>query len=388
VQMTMSGASGVLLATVAVLLAYVAVPAAGFSAQPLVLSRRSDVLRCTQTTRQARTPALRMKEDGDATKLAKDIGASLGSGLAGFTKSLDDMGAELDAEEAEAGIEQGEKKGLFEDRGAKMKAAMEKDMLEEAGGGLSTEEDVPCPNPIFMSEEDFASSIWKVQVEKNGNYFSGNFVPDEFTMAISNNENQTCEYAGERLTKGKWYMDSSSFYFERRPLGFLGPLSPGMEYFRASITGWTNDEGKGDKLQAAGYVSGYSPLFPTAILGRFLMTKVKSISADEITERRKYAQTILNPPKKAPKLEEAKSMAIDLTDDLSEEERLRVEAAEWVPSTITSTKPDKEEALEDKLGSAFDRIKKTVQDTESFKDLAGNVEELKKSSETIDRKQD
>ena len=55
--------------------------------------------------------------------------------------------------------------------------------------------------------------------------------------------------------------------------------------------------------QAAGYVSGYSPLFPTAILGRFLMTKVKSIGTDEITQRRKYAQTILNPPKKVPKLE-------------------------------------------------------------------------------------
>jgi len=33
--------------------------------------------------------------------MAKGIGASLGSGLAGITKSLDEMGAELDAEEAE-----------------------------------------------------------------------------------------------------------------------------------------------------------------------------------------------------------------------------------------------------------------------------------------------
>jgi len=37
-----------------------------------------------------------------------------------------------------------------------------------------------------------------------------------------------------------------------------------------------------DKLQAAGYVSGYSPLFPTAILGRFLMTRVKAISREEV----------------------------------------------------------------------------------------------------------
>ena len=41
-----------------------------------------------------------------------------------------------------------------------------------------------------LQEEDFTSSIWKVQLEKNGNWFSGNYVPDEFTMAISSNENQ------------------------------------------------------------------------------------------------------------------------------------------------------------------------------------------------------
>lgn len=196
---------------------------------------------------------------------------------------------------------------------------------------------------------------------------------------------QTCEYAGESLTKGKWYMDSNSFYFERRPLGFLGPISPGMEYFRASLTGWTSDENKGDKLQAAGYVSGYSTLFPTAILGRFLMTKVKSISQEEIEQRRAYTQSVLNPPKEAPKLEKSKAAALDLTDELSEEERLRVEAAEWVPSTITSTAPDKNANIEDQLGGAFERLKNTVQDTDSFKDLAGNIDEIKKSTDTLDR---
>lgn len=324
-----------------------------------------------------------MKEEGDATKMAKSIGSALGGGLAGITQSLDEYGAELDAEEAAAG-ETEEKKGLFEDRTAKMQAAMEKDLLEDEAGALA-EQELDCPEPILLSEEDFTSSIWKVQVEKNGNWFSGNYVPDEFTMAISSNENQTCEYAGEALTKGKWYMDSSSFYFERRPLGFMGPISPGMEYFRASLTGWTSDENTGDKLQAAGYVSGYSTLFPTAILGRFLMTKVKSISKEEITERRAYTQSVLNPPKAAPKLEEAKTMALDLTDDLSEEERLRVEAAEWVPSTITSTAPEKEDGIEEKLGGAFERLKKTVKDTDSFKDLAGNIEEIKKSTDTMDR---
>ena len=39
----------------------------------------------------------------------------------------------------------------------------------------------------------------RTQVEKNGNWFSGNYVPDKFLMAISSNENQTCEYAGGAL---------------------------------------------------------------------------------------------------------------------------------------------------------------------------------------------
>ena len=51
-----------------------------------------------------------------------------------------------------------------------------------------------------------------------------------------------------------------------------------------------------------------------------------------------HADSILNPKKEAPKLE-AKQPMLDLTDDLSEEERLRVEAAEWytlnpLPSTL------------------------------------------------------
>jgi len=345
------------------------------------------VLRCGRAPRQAFAPALRMKEDGDATKMAKSIGGALGSGFAGITKSLDEIGEQLDAEEAASGSEAADKKGFFEGRDERMKAGMERDMLEEDGGELANiDEDEPCPEPIILSEEDFASSIWKVQVEKNGNWFSGNYVPSEFTMAIGNSEDQLCEFAGDKTTKGKWYVDSSSFYFERRPLGFMGPINPGMEYFRASLTGWTSDENTGDKLQAAGYVSGYSPLFPTAILGRFLMTKVKAISQEEIVERRAYSQKVLFPEKFKPKLQpvEKKSKALDLTDELDEEERLRVEAAEWMPSTVVSKKPESGEgdAIEDKLGSAFDRIKKTVQDTDSFKELAS---EVKKNTDTLDR---
>jgi hypothetical protein len=62
-----------LLGTFAVLLvAYLAVPAEGFSAPQLIgYGRSAGVLRCgkTQKVRQASVPALRMKEDGDATKV-------------------------------------------------------------------------------------------------------------------------------------------------------------------------------------------------------------------------------------------------------------------------------------------------------------------------------
>jgi len=65
-------ACGGLLAKIALLIVtYAAAPAVGFTAQPLLLSRRSDALQCSQT-RQARMPALRMKEDGDATKVMRD----------------------------------------------------------------------------------------------------------------------------------------------------------------------------------------------------------------------------------------------------------------------------------------------------------------------------
>ena len=133
------------------------------------------------------------------------------------------------------------------------------------------------------------------------------------------------------------------------------------------------------------FAQGYSPLFPTAILGRFLMTKVKSVSKEEIVERRAYTNSVLNPKAAAPQIEAKKAPMLDLTDDLSEEERLRVEAAEWVPSSIREAPSEKQEGLEDKLGSAFDRIKKTVQETDSFKELADNVDEIKRSSETVSR---
>ena len=62
-----------LLGTAAVLLvAFLAVPAEGFSApMPYIYGRSAGALQCGKThkVRQASVPALRMKEDGDATKV-------------------------------------------------------------------------------------------------------------------------------------------------------------------------------------------------------------------------------------------------------------------------------------------------------------------------------
>ncbi len=54
--------------------------------------------------------------------MAKSIGGALGSGFAGITKSLDEFGEQLDAEEAASGVGSSEKKGFFEGRDERLKA--------------------------------------------------------------------------------------------------------------------------------------------------------------------------------------------------------------------------------------------------------------------------
>ena len=102
--------------------------------------------------------------------------------------------------------------------------------------------------------------------------------------------------------------------------------------------------------------------FPLARARALALSLARSRALSQIAERRAYTQKMLFPEKFKPKLEAAsKSKALDLTDELDEEERLRVEAAEWMPSTFTTLAKESPDALEDKLGSAFERIKKTVQ---------------------------
>ena len=207
------------------------------------------------------------------------------------------------------------------------------------------------------------------QVEKNSNWFSGNYVPNELMMAFTDEETGKVEFAGDSLTGGRWYASGNSVYFERQPFKVLGPLGPGVQYFRGSLEGWCSDD---MKLQCAGYVSGYSPLFPTAVLGRFLMTREKAITQEEKEKRLKRTQRELRGDASSLLLakyddedgeEEGGSApkpkkVVDLSDDLTEEQMLRKEAAEWVPSSIESQSATRMDGL-----------------TKSLERLAGTVEE-------------
>jgi len=186
-------------------------------------------------------------------------------------------------------------------------------------------------------------------------------------------EEEKCEFGGDPFTQGKWYMDAGSIYVERRPFGALGPLGPGKEYYRCSLTGWATDE---LLFQAAGVVSGYSPLFPVAILGRCLMTREKA--ADEAYVRKKIvaaASKVGGATKKLPGTTTKKkkvSKIIDISDDLTEEEERKKFAAEWIPSTIVDTKPNKNvvEQVSKGMGGSLERLQKTVEESaENYKNI-------------------
>lgn len=308
--------------------------------------------------------------EGEPKKKASSaIAEGIGNSLAGFSKALDDLEEEVAAEEGPQEKKTG-KEALFGDREQKIRAAAEADM-EELEEELDEGKELP-PNdkPVLLAPEDFEKSVWKIQVEKNGNWFSGNYVPAQMEIAFTDADAGLVEYARDPFTKGKWFSDSGSVYFERRPLGALGPLSPGQEYFRGSLTGWATDS---LQLQTAGYVSGYSPLFPTAILGRFLLTRVKPISQTELTERLAYSRKELGMDKAAGALAGAgegegeggakKKATLDLSDDLSDEEERRRLAAEWMPSTLIDEA--NKDPKQDQMTKSLERLKKTVTETGS-----------------------
>jgi len=245
------------------------------------LGEARQMLACGSATRGLRAAGVslvRMQE----TEKKSGAGANIGKGLADFGRAIDELATDDDDDEAakEAAKKKSSKDVLFGGREQKINEGAEKDLEGMEAGDLAPLSDEPIPEPIIYKKQDFVNTVWKIQVEKNGNWFSGNYAPDTFYVALG--EEEKCEFGGDPLTMGKWYMDSGSIYIERRPFGALGPLGPGKEYYRCSLTGWATDD---LLFQAAGVVSGYSPLFPVAILGRCLMTREKA--ADEAYVRKK-----------------------------------------------------------------------------------------------------
>lgn len=297
-------------------------------------------------------------EDGPRSTLAQGIG----KGLAGIKSSMDELDKEIEQENPEE--PKTGKEALFGGREKAIQDAALREFEEE-------EEAPPIPEPVLLTAEDFERSIWKVEIEKSGNWFSGNYVPSQLTIAFSTEDDGKCEFAGDPLTKGRWYLDSSCIYFERAPLGAMGVFSPfGKDNFRLSLTGWVSDS---LQFQVGGFVGSYSALFPTALMGRALMTKVAKITEEEARQRillsaAQVDRSDMDAAAALPQSEggtqaQKRVNIIDLSDDLTEEERLKKEAAEWMPSTIVSgPKPDFTKTLERLKGTVGEVAKNYMDD--------------------------
>jgi len=293
------------------------------------------------------------------------LAEGLGKGLAGIKLSMDQMDEEIEKESGEEAPKTG-KEALFGGREKAIQAAAAREMEE-------VEEAPPIPEPILFSAADFERTVWKVQVEKSGNWFTGNYVPSQLTIAFGTEDDGTCEFGGDPLTKGRWYLDDTCIYFERSPLGALGVFSPfGKDNFRLSLTGWVSDT---LQYQVGGFVGSYSALFPTAVMGRVLMTKVAAVTEEEARQRIRLSasqvdRSALAESDSAAALPQGEGTQtgkrvniIDISDDLTDEERLRKEAAEWMPSTIVSgPRPDFTKTLERLKGTVGDVAKNYMDD--------------------------
>lgn len=309
------------------------------------------------------------EEPSPGNIFSKSIGQSIGQSLRNLEDEVNEE-AEEEPEEKPSG-----KQALFGDREKRMQAALQAELDDEPdedGEGGGFEQGPENPNPLNLYQEDFEKSVWTIQVEKNSNWFSGNYLPDEMTIAFADLENGKVEYAKDPFTGGKWYISGNSVYFERQPFKVLNVAGPGIQYFRASMEGWCND---GMQMECAGYVSGYSPLFPTSVLGRFLMTKQKTITVEEKEKRLKKTKREMREdsgglflssfddededgeesdvPKPKPK------KVMDLSEDLTDEQQLRKEASEWVPSSISTA----QKSNMDGLTKSLERLAGTVEET-------------------------
>ncbi len=332
----------------------------GFSMSPGLALRTTCDTRFSGVCANGRIPrargstAVRMEGDRPTSSLGKE----LGRGLADFSKDL-----RVVDEDDRTG-----KEAIFGGREAAIKAAAEKDLEDMAGGEMARSGQIPIPEPIIMNPKDIERQVWRVQVDKSGNWFSGNYCPDDFLVALGPADDGNLEFGGDSWTKGKWYLDNDCLYIERRPFGFLGPFGPGKEYYRVSLTGWATDE---NKIQMAGYVSGFSPLFPVAILGRCLMTRQKVIAEDDLKQKIRAAAGKVQGAASPAQLEGGKGSStkkrlkiVDLSDDLTDEELLKKEAAEWMPSTIIDKKgPTIVDKLQDNMGGSLERLKGTLEES-------------------------
>lgn len=326
---------------------------AGFAPASLPLSR----LRVAQVCSSGVVTRLRMQDK------EKSLGKSLGDGIMGMQKVMDAV------EQGNEEQDQSGKAALFGSREEAIRKASEADLAALEGEDMAMNGEVPIPEPIQFKTEDFEKSVWKVQVEKSGNWFSGNYAPDEFMVALGDADSEKVEFGGDPLTRGKWYMDGACLYIERRPFGMLGPLGPGKEYYRVSLTGWATDD---NKLQGGGIVSGYSTLFPVAILGRCLVTRERAIPEEEVKKRIRAAAGKVEGARQLSGTKTKKRVKIvDLSDDLTEEEMRRKEAAEWMPSSfVDNNQPSIADQVSSSMGSSLERLKGTVEESiDNYKNI-------------------
>jgi hypothetical protein len=126
---------------------------------------------------------VRMQE----TEKKSGAGANIGKGLADFGRAIDELASDDDDDEAakEAAKKKSSKDVLFGGREQKIIEGAEKDLEGMEAGDLAPLSDEPIPEPIIYNKQDFVNTVWKIQVEKNGNWFSGNYAPDTFYVSAT-----------------------------------------------------------------------------------------------------------------------------------------------------------------------------------------------------------
>lgn len=132
--------------------------------------------------RTASVSLVRMQEEKKS-----GAGANIGKGLADFGRAIDELANDDDDEDVVKvkAEKKSSKDVLFGGREKKINEGAEKDLEAMEAGDLAPLSEEPIPEPIIYNAQDFTNTVWKVQVEKNGNWFSGNYAPDEFFVSAT-----------------------------------------------------------------------------------------------------------------------------------------------------------------------------------------------------------